>query len=88
MSTFLATAVAALLAFSAAAAEQSGSRSSAVQYKAPHYMTEAQQAYQIGVWTFIMLLLIGYVGFYFVGTVDYSQDSLLHVEVEHDKHDE
>lgn len=57
-------------------------------YKAPYFMSQDSQAYQLMVWTLILLVVIGYVGFKFVGSVDYSGDSLLHVEVERDKHDE
>ena len=40
------------------------------------------EQYQLGVWTAIIFFLAALYGFYFVAYIDYSQDTLLYVEVE------
>ena len=75
-------AVVAFMAFVARAEEE-------LAYRVPDQimgMEENSQAYQIGVWSFIMLIFIGYYAFYATGGMDYSNETLLTVEVEKDQH--
>ena len=47
---------------------------------------ENSQAYQLGVWSFILFIVIGALGFYTTAGMDYSNDNLLMVEVEGKDH--
>ena len=40
-------------------------------------LNQKQEAYQLGVWTFIILLVIGILGFGTMANIDYSDDNLL-----------
>lgn len=40
-------------------------------------LNQQQEAYQIGVWTFIVFLVIGLLGFGTMASIDYSDDALL-----------
>jgi hypothetical protein len=50
-------------------------------------LDENSQAYQLGIWSFIMVFFIAYFAFYATGSMDYSNETLLNVEVEKDQHD-
>jgi len=47
-------------------------------------MPTVDQAYHLGVWTFIIFILSGAMAVYAVMAIDYSEDTLLTVDVEHD----
>lgn len=40
-------------------------------------LNQQQEAYQLGVWTFIVFLVIGLLGFGTMASIDYSDDALL-----------
>ncbi len=40
-------------------------------------MNQTQEAYQLGVWAFIVMLVIGLLGFGTMASIDYSDDALL-----------
>ena len=44
-------------------------------------LNEAGQVYQLGVWSAILLAVVGIYGFYSVANIDYSGDSLFFVDV-------
>jgi len=66
-----------LLAFSALLA--AGQKSTS--YTAPSSISNADQAYQIGVWSFIVVFLAIVGASYTIGYIDYSGDSMLHVDL-------
>lgn len=45
-------------------------------------LDQKSQAYQLGVWSFLILILVGISAAYTVGSIDYSDDTLLMVEVD------
>lgn len=60
-------------------------QTAATTYVAPgptETMSAANQIYQLGVWSFILFAVIGFVAFYAVASMDYSNESLLMVDVE------
>ena len=80
---FFLMAVAALMSVMVSAEEE-------ITYTVPDQvmgLDENAQAYQIGVWSFILVLVTGYLGFYATGGMDYSNETLLTVEVEKDQHE-
>lgn len=68
-----------------AAQANAGSSSTAKVYSAPSLtagLAASDQAYQIGIWSFVLFSVVMAMAVYAVGGMDYSQDTLLHVEVE------
>lgn len=57
----------------------------ATNYVAPspiEVLDQKSQAYQLGVWSFFIIVLVGIAAAYTVGSIDYSDDTLLMVEVD------
>ena len=49
-------------------------------------LTESSQQYQLGVWSFLLFVVVGVAGFYFVASIDYSGDTLLTVDAAQHEH--
>lgn len=53
----------------------------AQSYTAPREgLDTAGMSYQLGVWSAILLLVVGFYGFYSLSSMDYSDDAALFVE--------
>ena len=54
-------------------------------YVAPTQLSQVDQAYQIGIWSFIAVALAMIAAAYTIGSIDYSGDTMLHVDLSDQK---
>ena len=59
-----------------------GAAAAVSSYSAPNKLDQTGQLYQIAVWSFVLLAGIGIAGFYFLGAIDYTKDTLFYVDIE------
>jgi hypothetical protein len=66
-----------VLAVAAADAQQAKPKTAAERTPSVNGLTEKQMTYQLSVWAFLIMLVMGLIGFSIMLAIDYSDDNML-----------